>query len=172
MLPVNETPKTQAASHDFVAGLLALFALLGIAAIEQDQGMQVAVSGVEDVTDDQPILLANALDFRERSRNFGARDNAVLRVVSRGYAAHGAEGGLAAEPEQLALLFVGGPAPLAGFLLQANRAARLRLLVHLFLESLEFDQQHRRRVFGIAGMDVVFNASHHPPIQHLERRRS
>src|SRR5262249_59323765 len=105
-LPGNRTTETQAASHDFISGFLALIALRGIAAVEQDQGMQVAVAGVEDVADDQAILLADALDLRQRSRDFGAWDDAILSVVSRGYAAHGPERGLAAQPQQLALFFL------------------------------------------------------------------
>ncbi len=45
------------------------------------------------------------------------------------------------------------------------------MLFHGFFHSFNLDQQHGRRVHGISGVHVLFDATHHPAIQHLQRCR-
>src|SRR5215469_1918637 len=54
-----------------------------IASVEENNWMQVAVASVENVADLEAVLFADAFDFAERLWQFGARDDAVLNVVSR-----------------------------------------------------------------------------------------
>ncbi len=133
--------------------------------------MKVAVPGMEHVPDNQPVMFADALDLRQRVRDLGPGNHSILRVIRRGDTPHGAECGLAAQPQKLALLFIFRMAHFARFLLQANGAHGFGLLFHHFTHPLKLNQQHRRRIFRVPGVDVGFNATHHPAIQHFQRRR-
>ena len=79
----NGPAKLQAARHDFLSGLAAVFRLLGITAIKQDQRMKVAVARMKHVADNQPIMFADAFDLSQRVRDFRPRDYAILRVIRR-----------------------------------------------------------------------------------------
>src|SRR5579872_4494215 len=104
VLPGNRAAHAHAIAHDFLGGLSAVLGFARILAIEQDQWVKVSIAGVKNIPDGQVILLADALDLGQRFGNPGARDNAILGVIRRGDASDGAEGGLASQPEQVALL--------------------------------------------------------------------
>ena len=83
-----------------LAGRVHALDLLGVAPVEGDQRVQVAVAGVEDVHDDQVVLGRDPLDALEHLDQAGARHHAVVQVVVRGDPRHRAEGALARLPEQ------------------------------------------------------------------------
>src|SRR3954468_15373288 len=99
----------QAREHDLAGQLLGA---LGLALAVADERVQVAVAGVEDVADLQPVLAREGVDALEHLGQPRARDHAVLHVVVRRDAAHGREGGLAHLPEDLTLANVAGDAHL------------------------------------------------------------
>src|SRR5262249_62272492 len=109
--------KAQAAGHDLFSCFAAVLLLLGITAVKEDQRVEIAVAGVKDVSDDQPILFADAFNLRQRIWDLGPGDHAILRVMRRGDAAHGAESRLAPQPQKLALLLIAGTADLPRLLL-------------------------------------------------------
>ena len=103
--PVIEPPTEMQYSRISSPAALAFSRSPGLRAIEQNDGMQVAVAGVKNVADGQsrtcwPTPAMNA----QRGRDLGARHHAILHVVERADAAHRAEGVLAALPQQFALL--------------------------------------------------------------------
>ena len=77
--------------------------LAGDARVVEDERVEVAVAGVEDVGDADACCGAEAGDFAHDLREGGAGNNAVLHDVVGGDAAHGGEGGFAAFPDEGAL---------------------------------------------------------------------
>ncbi len=77
--------------------------LAGDACVVEDERVEVAIAGVEDVGDADACCGAEAGDFAHDSREGGPGNNAVLHDVVGGDAAHGGEGGFAAFPDEGAL---------------------------------------------------------------------
>ena len=111
-----------AKAHDLIAGGPGAPKLIGIAMIEKDQRVEISVSGVKNVSDDQAEALGDLLDPQQRGREFGARDHAIQHIVGWRYAADGAERLLAALPEQSAFTARRVPAYLARMMPEANFA--------------------------------------------------
>src|SRR5205823_12819059 len=88
--------------------------LVAIALVVEQDRMDVAVAGVEDIGDPQALLFGDPADDAQDLGHLGARHDAVLRAVVGRQTADGAEGALAALPERRALGLVGGDAHLAG----------------------------------------------------------
>src|SRR5262249_1496527 len=74
-----------------------------IAPVEEDDRVDVAVAGVEDVADAEIVARAGRLDAGEDLGEARARHDAVLGTVVRRQAADGPERALAALPERRAL---------------------------------------------------------------------
>ena len=131
--------------------------------------MQVAIAGVEDVANGQRILFADFFDLAQSFGNARPRYHAILHVKRRRDASNGAERVLAARPQQRALLRVFGNANFARVLPQANFADGLHLIVHRFLHSFHFNEQHRARIERIAGVRRGFHGAQRPAIQQFQR---
>ena len=166
-----EPPRVDAVAQNLLAGRSRLFQLAGLARIEQNDGVHVAVARVEDVADGEAVLLRDLADEVQGGRDLGARHHAILHVVGRADAAHRAEGVLAALPEQVALFGRSRHAELARAALVADLANLLDLLLHHFAQAFELDQQHRGGVHGIAGVRGLFHHAQHHAIEHLDRDR-
>ena len=80
-------------------GLRALVVALDRGVVE-DERMEVAVAGVEDVADPQPVLLGELVDPPQDGRELRPRHDAVLDVVVGRHAPHRGERALAPEPEE------------------------------------------------------------------------
>src|ERR1017187_5258786 len=80
------------------AGRLYTLKLLGIAHVEKDQGMKIAVSRVEDVADSQIVFLGDIPDVSHHRGYLTARHHAVLGVVRRCHPAQCGESHLASLP--------------------------------------------------------------------------
>src|SRR5207249_1343182 len=68
--------------QDLVAGSEHALDLGRVALVEQQNRMNVAVAGMEDIDDPNVVLAADLHDFSQDMRQFGAGDNAVLRAVA------------------------------------------------------------------------------------------
>src|SRR3954471_21437300 len=89
-----------AREHDLAGELLGALGLaLGVA----DERMQIAVAGVEDVADAQPVLARQLVDAIQHLGQARTRDDRVLDVVTLRDAPHRGEGRLAHLPENVAL---------------------------------------------------------------------
>src|SRR5262249_28316447 len=86
--------------EDLVARREDALHFLGVAFVEEHDGMEVAVAGVEDVADAQVVLLPDALDLAQHVRQFATRHDPVLRAITGSEPAAGPEGLLARLPEQ------------------------------------------------------------------------
>src|SRR3712207_4130538 len=99
--------------------------------VVEDERVQVAVPGVEDVGDAHAVLLADLGDPLEDLPELRARDDGVLDVVVVGDAAHRRERGLAALPEERPLGVVLGYPYLRGVVLFADLHGLLELVIYL-----------------------------------------
>jgi hypothetical protein len=116
-------------------------------------GVQIAVAGVEDVADAQPVRGDDGVHAVEHVRQLRPGDHAVHHHVGRRDAAVGAERRLAALPQQLPLRLVAGRAHLARAAVAAGGHDALRLGVHAGGEPVELDQQRGRGVARIAASE-------------------
>jgi len=82
--------------------------LLLVAVIVKENGMDVAVAGVEDVGDLEAVLAADFVDAGQDRRELAARDAGVLGAIRVGNSADCAEGGFAGFPEGGAAIGIGG----------------------------------------------------------------
>ena len=106
MLAGDAAAAGDALVEDLVAGRQHALHLVGVALVEEQDRVDVAVAGVEDVGDrggrtSSPIVV----DAPEDVRQLRARHDAVLRAVAGAEPADGAERLLAALPEQQPLGF-------------------------------------------------------------------
>src|SRR5581483_643021 len=120
--------------------------LVRIAFIIKHERMNVAVAGVENIRDAQPMPLTARADETHHLRQFAARHHAVLRQEIRAQTANGAERALAAFPKVHALLLRFGHAHFAGAILFANLNDALRLALQTRGQPIQFDDQHRARI--------------------------
>src|SRR3712207_4398553 len=99
--------------------------------VVEDERVQVAVAGVEDVGDAHAVLLTDLGDPLQDLPELRARDDGVLYVVVVADAAHRRERRLAALPEEGSLCIVLGNSYLGGVVLLADLQGLLELLLYL-----------------------------------------
>ena len=87
-------------AEDLVARFEDSFDLFGVAFVEQQDRVDVAVSRVKDVDDAETVSLPARDDELQNLRQLGAWNNAVLSAVARTESADRAECLLATLPEQ------------------------------------------------------------------------
>ncbi len=131
--------------------------------------MKVAVAGVEHVADAQAVGGHDLVHAPEHVGQLGARDHAVHHHVGGRDAAVGAERGLAALPEELALGLVARGAHVAGPAVAAGLDHPLGLRLHAGRETVELDQQRGRRVARIAAAERVLHRLDRELVDHLHR---
>src|SRR5437588_8316019 len=100
MFPRKRAAHLHAELHDLFAGGPGAAELSGIAVIEKNQGMQVSVSGVKDISDHQAAVLGDFFNAQKRRREFSAWDDPIQHVIRGRDAADGTEGLFAAFPKQ------------------------------------------------------------------------
>src|SRR6202008_1980115 len=100
------TAVAQADAQDLARDLFRFRFFTRDARVVEDERVQVAVAGVEDVGDAQAGLRAERGDLAQHGRDVLARDHAVLDVIVRRDAADRGERGLAAFPGQRAFRVV------------------------------------------------------------------
>jgi len=127
MLAGERAAHFHAVADDFGGGLHGAFELTFVAWIVENDGMKVAIPGVEDIAYIEAVARADFPDMAKRLRKFGARDNAVEDIVAGGEAAESTEGILAAFPEKFAFRVVAGEAHSAGVVQVANLGDSHRL---------------------------------------------
>ena len=106
--------------------------------------MQVAVAGVEDVADAQPVLRLELGDPAQHLGQPRPRHDPVLDVVVVGDPAHRRERRLAPLPEQRALVVVAAARISQAPVLAADRLDRGEVLLDLRRGAVELDEQQAR----------------------------
>src|SRR6185295_5057263 len=120
--------------------------LVPIALVEEEDRVDVAVAGVEDVGDTQAVALGSGRDAPEDLGDARARYDSVLRAVVRRQTSDRAEGALATLPEGGAFGVIAGGANFAGSVLSADGAHALRQRVEAGRRAVELDQQDGARL--------------------------
>ncbi len=161
-----------AIADDFRGGLQGALELRGVAGIVKYDGMQVAVAGVEDVTDLKAVLIADLPDAAKGLRKFRTGNDAVEDVIAGGQAAKRAESVLAAFPEEVAFGVVARDADFAGTMGIANFGYRGGLSGDCFREAFDLNEENSGAVHGETGVDVVFDGAQRPAVEHFARSRS
>ena len=169
MLAGDATAERDARLEDLVAGRQDARRLLAVALVEEDDRMDVAVTGMKDVADAQAMARADPLDTREDLGKPRPRHDAVLRAVARRQAAHGAECALATLPQHRALRLVRGGADTAGAGIAADVDDAGRELRQAGGRAVELDQENGAGVGRKPGMIRCLDRRDDRPVHHLER---
>ena len=154
--------------QDLAAQFLGALQLSGVVGVVKDQGVQVAVAGVEDVGHRQSVFLGQ---FRRAAQYLGqeaAGDGPVHAVVVRGQAAHRGEGGLASLPEAQPLGGVLGGADLCRAACQQKLSHRGDVLGDLGVGPIHLAQEDGRGVSGVAGVDKGLRRLDGRAVHHLQ----
>src|SRR5256884_985286 len=159
-----------AIADDFRGGLHGMFELPPIARIVENDGMKVAVAGVENIANVETISRADLADAAKRLRKFGARNDAVENIVAGSEAAKSAKGVLAAFPEKFAFGVVAGKADFAGVVGVRNFPDGSSLSRDGLREALDFEEKNRGAVPRETGVAEVFDDTECPAIEHFANR--
>ena len=100
--PVRQPPSVDAELQDLVAANLGALLLVRIVGVVEDQRVQIAVAGVENIGDAEPQLAADRRRCRRSALGSAERDHPVHAHIV-GDAADRAERRLAALPDRGAL---------------------------------------------------------------------
>ncbi len=171
VLTGHAAPELETGEQDLPTGRQRARRLGGIALVVQNDGMDVAVAGVEDVADAEPVARARRLDAREDLGEPRARDDAVLRAVARRQAADRAERAFPALPERRAFRLVGGAAYAGGTVAAAEVFDAGRARVEARGVAVDLDDQHGARVGREPEVECRFDRRHDRAVHHLERGR-
>jgi hypothetical protein len=155
---------------DFVGGGDGAAELFGDARVEEDDGMQVAITGVEDISDFEAVLAADFLDAAKSGGQFGAGDDAVLDVIRGGKAADRAEGVFAALPEEITLGRIAGDADFTRMVRAADIGDPGGLVFDGFLQAVHVHEEHGGAIERESGVNVGFDGAQRPAIEHFARR--
>ena len=168
-------------AEDLAAQLLHPLAHTRLAVAVEDQGVEVAVAGMEHVGHRQAMALAEPVDGGQHPRQGAAGHHAVLEVVAGETPAQGGDGRLAPLPQAGPLHLLPGLAHLAGAGLAAEALGELCGGQHLALLAIELDQEHGRRIgrilrltappVGGLGGEVVVHRLNGEPVHHFHAGR-
>ena len=161
-----------AIADDFCGGFESALELRGVAGIVENDGVQVAVASVENVTDLKAVLIADLPDAAQSLRKFRTRNDAVEDVIAGGQAAERAESVLAAFPEEVAFCVVACDADFAGMMRGTNFGDSGCLSGDGFSQAFHLNEENSAAVHWKTGVDVVFDGAKRPAIEHFTRGRS
>ncbi len=134
--------------------------------------MQIAVAGVEDIRDAQPVALLHLRHRAQHARQLAARNRAVHAVVVRAQAADGRKRGLAPGPEREPLALARRDANAARGVARRDRAHALDEIVDFDGGPVELDDQQRFDVERIADADERLGGVNRRLVHHLHARRN
>ncbi len=139
--------------------------------VVEDQRVQVAVAGVEDVGDAQAVLARHLLHAVEDEGQLLARDRAVHAQIVGRQAAGGGEGVLAAGPEGQALGLALGHLAVGAAMLAGDAADDADQVVDLGRGPVELADQQGLGVARVAGGAEVLGRVDRRVVHHLEPAR-
>ena len=170
--PVMEPPARRSSARISSPQARALSSSPGLRASNKMMGCKLPSPAWKMLLIAKPYRCEQAADEVQGGRNLGARHHAVLHIVSGTDAAHGAEGVLAALPQQVALFWRVAPRGLRARA-QSRQAARdlLHLFVDGFAHAFEFDEQHGGGVHGVAGVSRLLHHAQHHAVEHFDGDR-
>ena len=141
--------------------------LLLIAVVVEEDGVHIAIAGVEDVGDGQAVLFADFVDALEDFGEFAAGDAGVLGAVGVGDSANGAEGGFAGFPQGSAAVGVGGSLAGDGAVGVADGADFFHLGVEEGFDAVKLDEDHGLGFAREAEVEGIFDDLDHGAVEHF-----
>ena len=152
MLAGDRAAHFNAQLQDAAGQGLRAFQRAGLAAIKQDERMEIAVASVKDVRYAQPCLVRHLADAAQCLAELAARHDAVLHNEVGREPAYGAESALAPLPDGQALLGVASGAHFDGLAGGDDGIQAGAISGHGFAGALQFDDQDglaAGRIFGV-----------------------
>ena len=137
-----------AVADDFRRNFHGALELRCIARIKENDGVQVAVAGMEDVADEAAVFFAQLLDVAKSLRKLAPRNDAVENVVARSDTAESTERVLAAFPEEFALLGILSNANFSGVMQATDLVNGRSLSGDGFDQAFDFDQENSGGIGG------------------------
>eukprot|EP01136_Pigoraptor_vietnamica_P010494 Opistho-1_new@48175 len=150
---------------------LATVQLVGVGGVEQDQRVQIAIAGMEDIGAAQAVLLLHLRNRQEDGRQVLARDGGVHAHVVGADAARGGEGVLAPAPELQALGLGLADLALRGAAVQQHGQHARDLLGHLLGRAVALAQQDGLGRQVVARVNEVLHGGGHGLVHHLQAGR-
>ena len=150
VLSGDRSPGVHTGLHDLLRCRLHATHLVLVSAVEEDVGVQVAVSGVEDVRDIQVIARSDLLDARQDLRQPGAWHGGVLDEQVGRDSSHRAEGLLATLPESGPVLRRGGQSDLGRAAVPTAITRQPGLPIEPCLQAVELDHERGPGVDRVA----------------------
>src|SRR6267378_576563 len=131
--------------------------------------MNVAIAGVKNVRNAQPVFFAGGADEAHNFGDLGARDDAVLSQEIRTEPPNGAEGALAAFPKIHSLLLGLCCSNFAGAICFANLDHAPSLFFEARGQAVEFDDQYRSGVEWKTKLISGFDGLGYELVHHFHR---
>ncbi len=154
---------------DQAGELLGLLRLAGAGRVVADEGVKIAVAGVEHVGDLEVVFVGELVDPPQHLDEPGAGDDAVLDVVGGGDPAHRGERRLARPPDERPLGLGERDADIRGPGPGAERHQMLEPCRALLVRTVELDEQRRAGVEAVPGAGRLLGRLDREPVHHLDR---
>jgi len=172
MLTGNRATHLHAFHKHFSREFFSASKLVRIVGVEQDQGMKVAISGMEYVWTAQSILLFHLRDVSQYLAKPSARYRAIHTVVIRRDSPDRGKRGLAPGPETHPFrLIFRYPQP-ARSRCRKNLLHARDLLLHLLFRAIRFTQQYGVGVQVVSGMYEFLDRARSWSIHQFQPRRN
>ena len=136
--------------------------------VEEDDGMEVAVAGVEDVDDAEIVLLFGLADEFKDFGESGAGNDAILGAAAGGESSDGPEGLFTGFPKELSFFFGAGSFDFASAELFAERFDGAGFVFDYAFESVGFDDEHSSGIEWEAELEGLFECFDDALIEHFE----
>src|SRR5215208_8110654 len=143
MLASDRPTRSNANLHQLAPRLFNAQDLFRKPGIKTDQRMQVAVTGVKDVSDSQFISCGDFVSSTEHFGKTGTRNDCILDHRVGRDTSDGAKRTFARSPEFLSLSFIARVAATASAILYADARHLFCLVVETCLDAVQLDQQRR-----------------------------
>ena len=142
VFPRNRASQGDTGFHNLLSGLVDSPYLVGIAGVEQQQGVEVSVAGVEDIPVRDRVSCGDGGNLGQRIREPCAGHGAVGHEIVGGQPGNGAERPAPSRPKQVPLCGVLRLTDLAAAVLHAQLADPFGLLLQPRCRSIHLGNQH------------------------------
>ena len=143
VLAGQDSTDLDAQLEDLASNLEHGLGVSGLALVEQDGGVQIAVSGVQQVGDRVSGAAGDVFDPRQHLDQSGPGDGAIDEKIVRSQASEGTEYALTSGPQLLTSGWIGGGPDFERVVEAAHLFNRRDFLLDGLCESVHFDEQDR-----------------------------
>ena len=130
--------------------------------------MEVSVTSVEDVHNQQVVALSDGINLVEDAGQLRSGDHRVVQVVVGTYVGDRPKGTLAPLPDSVSFGVIGGQANRPGTPLRTDSGHKAHLVGHSSGKAIQLHDQNRRSVERVTSVDKGFHRLHNPPVHQLQ----